>query len=57
MSKLRPFHIAFPIKNIDDTIKYKIHISKKISHLSSVGFFIVNNNKNIGLGANISFCL
>ena len=43
--------------NMSDSIKYKININKQISPSNNFGLFIVNNNKKIGIGANISWIL
>ena len=43
--------------NINDQIKYRININKKINSTNTIGIFIVNNDEAIGLGANISWIL
>ena len=43
--------------NISDSIKYKIHVNKKINATNTLGLFIINNKDKIGIGANIAWSL
>tara|TARA_Y100000590_G_scaffold366909_1_gene426600 strand:- start:577 stop:1818 length:1242 start_codon:yes stop_codon:yes gene_type:complete len=43
--------------NINDFIKYQINVNKKINTTNTIGLFIINNDENIGLGANIAWIL